>query len=131
FGNVHRCFCATPFAEWIRVRVEHLAIRRIKVAAPLSGWRQCSRWASRRETAGYLRPFRRALHPSSKCRTEHPPSDRAPVPETCNVPYLTLARVAFAAALLFRPCDHLALALARSAWRSRSRAPSRIRLVAT
>ena len=106
------------------------AIRRIKVVAPLLGWPQCSRLASRRGTAGFLPPFRRAPRPSSKYLSACPPSGRAPVPVTCNALCLILNPVAFAAPPLFRPYDRLTPAFARSAWRSRNRAPSRIRRVA-
>ena len=37
------------------------------VLAPLSEWRQCSRWVSHRETAGYLSRFRTAA--SRRCRS--------------------------------------------------------------
>src|SRR5215831_8935660 len=96
--------------------MEHLEIRWIKGLAQLSGWRRCSRSVSRRETAGYLSQFRRALRPGSKYPSERRPFGRAPVLETCNGPYLIPTQVEFAATQSFRLCDDLTQAFARLVW---------------
>src|SRR5213076_2142772 len=107
-----------------------LAARRTKVVVASSGSTRYSHLASCHGMAGFLRSSRRLLRQDSKCPIARPLFDRASVRGTYSAPCLTLTLLAFATLLLFQSHLSLVPAVARSVWRSRSRAPSRSHPVA-